>query len=238
MLKAMRRFRRHLSPLAGETFTSTSASLPPVHMGLLTKLNVLTVGLIFLTAVATTGFYLWQQWRDAESELRTEGLTVIAMLEELTELGLARGDRAYIEGVLDSLGPDGDIAYVTVFDANRQPVAERRFRPDVVGKALPAGALVGAGGTTTIRHPAIDGRDYVEIATAVIPDRTGRTLRGDPQGDRILHPEPAASVAPLGYVRVAMSFARQEAQFRKHVIGALTLVAVLVVLSTGTTLFL
>jgi len=54
MSSAFRRFRRHLSPLAGETDTPTT--LPRVRMGLLTKLNVLTVGLIFMTAVATTGY--------------------------------------------------------------------------------------------------------------------------------------------------------------------------------------
>src|SRR5262249_4366781 len=44
--------RRHLSPLAGDT--ASMLDLPPVRMGLLTKLNLLTIGLIFLTAVAIT----------------------------------------------------------------------------------------------------------------------------------------------------------------------------------------
>ena len=51
-----------LTPLA--TDSASSLNLPPVRMGLLTKLNLLTIGLIFLTAIATTGFYVWQQWRD------------------------------------------------------------------------------------------------------------------------------------------------------------------------------
>ena len=47
--------RRHLSPLAADT--ASMLDLPPVRMGLLAKLNLLTIGLIFLTAVAITVFY-------------------------------------------------------------------------------------------------------------------------------------------------------------------------------------
>ena len=54
-MKIVNRLRRHLSPLAGDT--ASTLNLPPVRMGLLTKLNLLTIGLIFLTAVAITGFY-------------------------------------------------------------------------------------------------------------------------------------------------------------------------------------
>ena len=57
-------------------------------MGLLTKLNALTVGLIVLTAVVTTGFYLWQQWNDADQQLRDEAATIITMLGELSQRGM------------------------------------------------------------------------------------------------------------------------------------------------------
>ncbi len=106
----MKRLRRHLTPLATDTISPLN--LPPVRMGLLTKLNVLTVGLIFLTALATTGYYLWQQWRHEEYELRTHGATVIRMLVELSEYGLYTNDRAYMDAILGSLDTESDIAYV------------------------------------------------------------------------------------------------------------------------------
>ena len=65
--------RKHCHRFAADTVTTLN--LPPVRMGLLTKLNLLTVGLIFLTAVAITAFYVWQQWRDDRSELRSAGRT-------------------------------------------------------------------------------------------------------------------------------------------------------------------
>ena len=54
-MKAVRRsLRKHLSPLGADSVSLQN--LPPVRMGLLAKLNLLTIGLIFLTAVAITAF--------------------------------------------------------------------------------------------------------------------------------------------------------------------------------------
>ncbi len=133
----MKLFRRHLTPLA--TDSVSSLNLPPVRMGLLTKLNLLTIGLIFVTAIATTGFYLWQQWRDENTELHRRGAATLAMLSELAEIGLATNNRAHVEAILDTLSADSDVAYAVVLDAKREPVAARRIA-DSLGTAGPAGA--------------------------------------------------------------------------------------------------
>jgi hypothetical protein len=90
----MRLFRKR--SVAPATDSASALSLPRVRMGLLTKLNLLTIGLIFLTAIGTTGFYVWQQWRDETADLRQRGTTVLAMLSELSEFGLYTGNRAYL----------------------------------------------------------------------------------------------------------------------------------------------
>ncbi|HZQ62289.1 MAG TPA: diguanylate cyclase, partial [Casimicrobiaceae bacterium] len=234
MNSVLRRFRRHLSPLAGETNTPTN--LPRVRMGLLTKLNVLTVGLIFITAVATTGFYLWQQWRDGDEELRAEGTTVITMLCELSEYALAHGDRAYIDSILDSVVRNGDIAYVQVLDVHGRTMAERRYGGAEHGPLPPLTALPTASDVPQVTHPRIEGRSYVDLAVPVMAGNTAaaRLRASTVQESTNL----AASVLPLGYVRLGMSFARQQQQFENHLIGALTVVALLVLLSIGTTLLL
>ena len=49
-MKPVRRsLRRHLSPLGADT--ASMLDLPPVRMGLLTKLNLVMIGLIFATAL-------------------------------------------------------------------------------------------------------------------------------------------------------------------------------------------
>ncbi len=68
------RLRRRLAPL--ERTRSRRSTCPPVQMGLLTKLNLLTVGLIFLTAIATTGLYSGRSGASTRAELRTQGSTL------------------------------------------------------------------------------------------------------------------------------------------------------------------
>jgi len=219
------------------------ANLPPVRMGLLTKLNLLTVGLVLFTVVATTGFYLWQQLRDEEAGLRTQGRTVATMLAELSERGLQADDRAAINAVLDSLPPEGDIAYVAVLDAKRNQIAERRFG-DALSAAslpparLPQGAAAPAIATADVR---VEGQRFIDFVAPV---------RGAPT--RVAALEPGAGVdaaarladaglpaaGPLGYIRVGMTFERQQAQFRKLLAGGSTLAALLVLLAVASAILL
>ena len=126
-------------------------------MGLLTKLNLLTIGLIFLTAIATTGYYVWQQWRDETGDLRQRGATALAMLAELSEFGLYTNNRAYLEAILESLSAEGDIAYAVIVDRKGDAVAGRRIS-EALGPAgppaTPADSLAARG-----RHHVDDGSD-------------------------------------------------------------------------------
>ena len=93
-MKAVRRsLRKHLSPLGADSVSLQN--LPPVRMGLLAKLNLLTIGLIFLTAVAVTTFQFTQQWRDEAVKLRTQGESLLAIIAELAASRVTeRGTRA------------------------------------------------------------------------------------------------------------------------------------------------
>ena len=115
MTTVRQRLRKHLSPLAADTVTTLN--LPPVRMGLLTKLNLLTVGLIALTAVTITAFYFWQQWRDDQQQLRSQGRTVLAMLADVSAPALVAQNKGSIEQILAGIAADSDIAYIAVLDA-------------------------------------------------------------------------------------------------------------------------
>ena len=168
-MKAVRRaLRKHLSPLGGDTVTMLN--LPPVRMGLLTKLNLLTIGLIFLTAVAITGFYFTQRWRDAEQELKTQGASMLGMMAELAEYGVYTSDRASLEQMLDSMGADPDVAYVAVLDMQQQVLAERRFAPGAMKSALPAlpaNRFAFGTGRIATQEIVVDGQRYIELVVPI-----------------------------------------------------------------------
>jgi len=227
----MKLFRRRHAPVA--TDSASSLNLPRVRMGLLAKLNLLTIGLVFLTAFATTGFYVFQQWRDESNELRQRGSTTLKMLAELAEFGLYTNNRAYLEAILESLPADGDIAYAAIVDAKRETLASRRIA-DSLGAAglpaIPADAPLPALGATTTNTLAIRDHRYVEMTTPIGSTRI-TALLGLAQGPPEPVPESAGVAAtpvppsgPLGYVRLGLTSDRQQQQFRKHLVGALSVI--------------
>jgi hypothetical protein len=96
-----RALRKHLSPLGGDTVTMLD--LPPVRMGLLTKLNLLTIGLIFLAAVAVTAYHFTQTWRDKTQQLKTQAASMLGIMTDLAEYGIHTSNQAYLAQILDSL---------------------------------------------------------------------------------------------------------------------------------------
>ena len=234
----MNPLRRHLGPLAADTISPLN--LPPMRMGLLTKLNLLTVGLIFLTAIATTGLYVWKEWRLSEAEMRAQGSTLVGMLAEATEHGLATGDRANLLAMLDSLAVEGDVAYVRVLDANRRTIAARTFADTLQDVALPepprANAI--AADKIEVTEYTIGGRRYLELMTPVrARSATVVPAPAESNGSNAAA-APSAGNGAIGYLRLGMTFERQNAEFRRTILGALSIVALLVVLAIGSTLLL
>ena len=83
----LRSARKHGAALASETVSPVD--LPPVRLGLLTKIQVLAVALVFVTAVAITGYMFWREWSGGEDELRAQALTLSTMLAEVVDEPLA-----------------------------------------------------------------------------------------------------------------------------------------------------
>src|SRR5512135_2057239 len=185
---------------------------------LLTKLNLLTVGLIALTAVTITSFYVWQQWRDDQQQLRSQGRTVLAMLAELSAPALATTNKSGIDQILAGIAGDSDIAYVAVQDQKGAVVAERRIAGALGSEPLPAfnGSAPAPNGETSIDR-TIGGLRFVELAKPVVASTGG---------------------PPIGYIRLGLSSDRQQQNLRNHLLGALTVVGLLVIVAVITTLLL
>ena len=216
MTTVRQRLRKHLSPLAADTVTTLN--LPPVRMGLLTKLNLLTVGLIALTAVTITSFYFWQQWRDDQQQLRAQGRTVLAMLAELSAPALAAQNKTSIDQILAGIASDTDIAYVAVHDQKGTVVAERRIATALGGEPLPALQVEASPARTEAPvERMIGGLRFVELATPVAASGGGPLI---------------------GYMRLGLSSDRQQQSLRNHLLGALTVVGLLVVIAVIATLLL
>jgi len=209
------------SPLGGDTVSPLNA--PPVQMGLLTKFNLLAIGLIVATALGVAAFLIGQQIRDEESRLRTQGLAMASMLAEVADEAISSGDMANVASVLDGLVSDRDIAYVAVLDAQQRPLLTRSYG-DVKVPTTPLASPTAVDATATVQK--IADRRQLELA---VPVRTP---------PRLLNQTDAAGRPVIGYIRLGMSFDRGWTRMRANLVGALTVVAALVIVAVVVTLFL
>ena len=229
-MKFASRLRRHLSPLSGDT--ASTLDLPPVRMGLLTKLNVLTVGLIFLTAAALSILHFAQQWRDDKQDLRSQGATLLGVIAQLAEHGIVTSDKDYLDQMLASASNNADVAYATVFDGKREMLVERRFGVGLAKETLPAIDMLQvplAPGRIADRDVTIAGKRYVELIAPVVKPRT---VAGDGAQPTV------AAAEPVGYLRLGMTQDVQRRMFREQVVGAVAVVLGLLIFAILATLLL
>jgi diguanylate cyclase (GGDEF)-like protein len=205
------------SPLGGETISPLNA--PPLRMGLLTKLNLLVIGLIVATALGVAAFLINQQLRDEGNRLQTQGLAVASMLAEVADEAIASREMSGLGSVLDGLASDPDIAYAVILDPQQRSLLSHSY----AGAVAPATsvALPTAGGMTAVESRTVAGR-YLDV---VVPVHTPPRLAGI-----------APSRDVIGYVRLGMGFDRGWARLRVNLIGALSVVALVVMLAIVVTL--
>ncbi len=209
------------SPLAGDTISPLNA--PPLRLGLLTKLNLLAISLIVATALGVAAFLIGQQIRDETSRLRSQGLALAAMLAEVADEALSSADMSNVVAMLDGLGSDRDIAYVAVLDAHGRPLITRSYGGGVVPATPPAMPKVGDAGRL---DPGLADPRLLDLAVPVYtPPRL--SSRAGTAGRPI-----------IGYIRLGMSFDRSWTRMRANLVGALTVVAALLIVAVVATLLM
>jgi diguanylate cyclase (GGDEF)-like protein len=208
------------SPLGGDTISPLNA--PPVRMGLLTKLNLLAIGLIVATALGVAAFLIGQQIRDETTRLRSQGQALAVLLAKEADEALSSADMSHIASMLDGLASDSDIAYVAVLDAQGHPLIVRNYSGSPV-PVIPAPP--DAGGVPGSEPGASDWRQLEHSAPVYTPARLSSQ---------------AGSAAPpiIGYIRVGMSFDSSWTRMRANLIGALTVVVALLIVAVMAAVFL
>ena len=207
--------------LSADTITPLNA--PPVRMGLLTKLNLLAIGFISFTGILVAAVLLYQQFRDEQGRLRTQGLAVGAMLAEVADEAIASRDMTTVVPVLDGLASDRDIAYAAIVDAGQRPLLSRGY----AGGSLPSTPmeLPAAGSVTTAQSDAAGGQVLDVVVPVYAPPRIG--------------PGPkAANRQVIGYVRLGMSFDRAWARLQSNLFRAAGAVVMFLIVAIVAMLFL
>ncbi len=216
---------RTQSPLNPDTVVPLTPV--PVRISLLTKLNAFAIGLILVTALVIVALLARQQLADEQTRVRAQGITVVSMLAEWTEPAVLRTDRAELAQIVKSLASDREIAYVAILDKDGKTLLAHSFS-DV---PVPANPIHMPGPEIVVSDvQEVAGHRYLEFIAPVGRSKT------DP-----LILRPGATVEQPntgGYVRVGMSFDRSLLQLRNYLLGALSVVGILVAAAIVLTLLL
>ena len=212
--RLLRRLRRRSEPLAADSLSPGEP--PPVRLGLLAKFQVLTASLVFLTAVAITGYTLWREWAGGEEDLRSQAATFATMLAEIVDEPLAEGDVAAIEKVLSTLQPGANLGYLAIFDARGGRLVERRYGDAASAPTLPRPEPLRDGSRTALRRT---------VGTSMYMETTAPITAGPALAARTSH----AAGEVIGQVQVGLSLKSQTARFRGYVTGVLSVVGLVLV---------
>jgi len=200
---------------------------PPVRLGLLTKLNLLAIGSVVVTAVGIATLLILQQHNDEHARLANAGSAVAETFAERAGPAIDTQDSGALAQLAQALAVDRDVAYIAVLDARKQLVFAQAF--DVVqvptrnADTAPSRTITG-----TVR--GIDGHRFVEALAPIAQP----SVAGSPSADQASRP----SAGPAGYVRVGMSFDRGWAKLKSSTLTVAAVVGALIVIAIGITLWL
>src|SRR3954465_13646739 len=100
-----------------------SAVKPLRSVGLITKLNLLIIGLILVTAVSIALFLLQQKRSSDHAELLEQAGHPARVLADNSGYGVYRENRDALNGVMNSVAAAQEISYVAVINPNGRELA-------------------------------------------------------------------------------------------------------------------
>jgi signal transduction histidine kinase/DNA-binding response OmpR family regulator len=202
-------------------------------VSLATKLNLLSVALIVLTAAGVAAYILYRNITDGYESLLQQGTSLAAMVAHNSEYAVYSQNRDALAAAIKGPLAHKDIAYVRLLDAAGGTLAGSRaeFGIDAPSSAMPLPA------GTEIRHGSFadprDGQRYFEIIAPVL------SAPGDVLSDPLSTTAPETDrPAVIGYVVIGVSQERLRDTIRAMILSTALITAVLVVLGSVLTILI
>ncbi|MEP7083818.1 MAG: HAMP domain-containing protein, partial [Betaproteobacteria bacterium] len=196
--------------------------LTGARLGLRTKLNLLTIVLIVATAAGIAAYLVRQDRRDARAKLEGEGVAILSLLSEASELPIATANRAQLTQVLDSLSLNRNVAYAVALDAQRSELARRLFTVKEL-PVLPRYPQENQIGRIQSTYVGADDRQILELFAPILGKRVETSLsRSD----------------TIGFIRLGLSQQQVDERASAYLVSALTVSALVVLIGIVLTLLL
>ncbi|MDH3284012.1 MAG: response regulator [Acidobacteriota bacterium] len=206
-----------------------------LRLGLVTKFNMLTVGLILATVIGILFFINRREKQLTELEMIDHGRTLALMVSKMSEYSLYTGDTVDLRRIADDLVHNVDVDYVIIRDEDGDVVATGGISPvSRIELSLAVSRDIGA--TKGVRHSVVRseaGRQLIEAVAPVfsLPLLTGGSTQGAPDnaGRRPIQ---------IGHVQVGMNLERLETRRDEFLSSAVSYTSVALLLGCLITVLL
>jgi two-component system, sensor histidine kinase and response regulator len=102
-----------------------------IRLSLATKFNLLAIALVLITSLSIALFVVRQKRVDTFRALVNHGRSVAAMVAQNSEYGIYTENEAFLSQIIDSLAVDTQIAYVTIWNQDRQVLLSKHLHAGV-----------------------------------------------------------------------------------------------------------
>ena len=183
-------------------------------IGLRDKLNLLSIGLVVLTAIGIATFVVHREITTRYHDLVNTGLTTAAMIAQNSEYAVYTENQDAVRRAVGGLHALPDIAYAAVLGKERQPLLEETWGANIAiptalrTRLLTAGDVLFEEVAIQPGHPA-----YIDILVPVV---SRPTAAADP-----LFLESNASSPPgavIGYIQLGLSQERLRKNLQEFVL--------------------
>ena len=204
------------------------------RIGLRTKLNVLSIGLVILTATGIAGFVVYREITTRSQDLLNTGLTTAAMIAQNSEYAVYTENQDSLRRIVAGLRASPDIAYIAVLGKQNNILLEQAFGPPM---AVPTALRSRRPASEEVAVQEVanqqDGSSYVDI---IVPVVSRPVSSSDP-----LFLESAAASGPtavIGYVQLGLSQVRLQHTLQQFVLVTGFVVVIVILVGLFVTLVL
>ena len=204
------------------------------RFGLRDKLNLLSIGLVVLTAIGIATFVVHREITTRHQDLVNTGLTTAAMIAQNSEYAVYTENQDAVRRVIGGLQALPDIAYAAVLGKERQALLEETWGAKI---AIPTGlrTRLPAAGDVLFEEVAIQPGhpSYIDILVPVV---SRPVSAADP-----LFLESNAAAAPaavIGYIQLGLSQERLQKNLQQFVLITGGVIGVVLVVGLAMSLIL
>ena len=189
-----------------------------------TKLNALTIGLVLISAAASSGFVIWQGVLLQHRQLLRHGTALATLSARNSEYAIYVEDERALSQVIDGLDADQDVAYVALTDETQRTLAARVLRPGFERPLIGTAPTRESSDAVVRTRRTATNQTYSDIVVPVISDPVESAA-----SELFLDAPHEADVRVVGYVQLGMSHQRLRENISTFVRASLSVTAFILV---------